>query len=109
MNSGSYPVKIFLKEGKGKQKKIIYIKVDGQNRIKFRVEGNDETFFFDESKQSIIVGGKKIVPLYSYLINPWNVLLPYIAYEEDINNIKNYLKSIGSTMYSKEDNEKKNF
>lgn len=108
INGINYPIKLILKEGKHKQKKITYVKVKPDNQLKFRVEGSDQTYIYDETKHSITVGGKKIVPLYSYSINSWNVLLPFIAYEENIEEIKAYLKSIASTMYSKEDDEKKN-
>lgn len=102
MANGIYPIKIFLKQKGNKQKKLTYMKVDAQNKFFFRVEGSSDLIEYDENKHNITVGGKRILPIYSYLINPWNVLLPFIAYEENIEQIKAYLLSINSTMYEKE-------
>jgi hypothetical protein len=101
MASGIYPIKMFLrkKDAGKKQKKIVYYKMKPQNVLIIRVEGNKNDIIYDQNIHIITIGGKKIMPFYSYLINPWNVMLPFITYEEDYESVKDYLRKIGSSLY----------
>ena len=95
--------KMYLRQSGKKQQKINSFRLDVQNHLYLRVEGNKDEVLYSEKIHQITIGSKEIMPFYSYMINCWNVLLPFIAYKEDEENIRKYLKSIGSTIYDKKD------
>lgn len=71
--------------------------VSATNEIKFKLSSG-KTYIFDDQNEKLFIGGKEFSPLYSFAINKWNVMLPYITYIEDVDKVKDYLKALGVLM-----------
>ena len=83
-----------LRDGSRKGKKIESHHIDGSDRIWIKLQSEKEKIQFNPNKHTIVLGGKVIVPMLSYAINTWNVMLPYITYECDKEKVEKYLESI---------------
>lgn len=100
-----YDVKLVVKYKGQPDKKIASWRMDGKERlfVKFKLSNgalSDEV----EIKQNnfVCVGGKRINPWFSYITNPWNVMLPYVTYYNNTPHVKEYLKLIGATQCEEE-------
>jgi hypothetical protein len=83
-----------LKEDGKKAIKILGHSIDGNDRIWLKLQGFKEKVQFNKETQDIVLGGKVVEPMLSYAINSWNVMLPYITYRMDKENVEKYLDSI---------------
>lgn len=89
-----------INDGRGKAKKIINFTIDARDNIILSIQGEEKERIFDSSKEEISLGGKVIEPLLSYVINKWNVMLPYITYQVDKDKVLKYLEEMGCSTVS---------
>ena len=89
-----------IEDKKSKAKKIESYRIDGSDRIWLTVQGEEKERMFNPQVEEILLGGKVIEPYLSYVINSWNVMLPFITYQNDKEIVLEYLKNLDCTTAS---------
>jgi hypothetical protein len=82
---------------KAKARRIEKIRINGRDEIFFHFYRDSEEHQFNPETHNIMLGGKIIEPWLSYAINSWNVMLPYITYGFNKEQVERYLESIAHT------------
>ena len=84
-----------LKRNKEKKlKKIDSFRIDGKDRIWLKIQGELKEKKFDPENEVILLGGKAIEPMLSYVFNAWNIMLPYVTYASDKEKVESYIKTV---------------
>jgi hypothetical protein len=89
-----------INDKRPKTKKIISFTIDARDNIILSIQGEENERIFDSKNEEISLGGKVIEPFLSYVINKWNVMLPYITYQVDKDKVLKYLEDLGCSTVS---------